>query len=143
MAANFNPIFTLTPDVSNNLATGFGGTITTGTNDVTGVSANYKLVHTAGPDGSYVRRLRFKALGTNVAGVMRIFINNGLVNTTAANNSFYGELSLPATTATTTASTVDLDYPLDIQLDAGYRIYVGVAATVAAGWVCTAIAAQY
>jgi hypothetical protein len=145
MAANFNPIFTLTPDVSDNLTTGFGGVMTTAAADWTGISANYQLIHTAGTNGSYIRRLRFKALGptNNVASVARIFINNGSVNTTATNNAFYGELSLPATTGTATAATVDLDYPMEFQLNPQFRIYVGLGTTVATGWVCTAIAAQY
>lgn len=145
MPANINPIFTLTPDVSDNLTTGFAGVMTTAANDYTGISANYQLVHTAGVDGSYIKRLRFKALGpgNNVASVARIFINNGAVNTTATNNTYYGELSLPATTGTATAATVDLDYPMEFQLNAGFKIYVGLGTTVATGWVCTAIAAQY
>ena len=144
MPANFNPIFTISPDVSNNGTTGFGGTISAAANDYTGVSANYVLVHTAGANGSYVKKLRVKAIGTNsAAGVLRIFINNGSVNTTATNNIFYGELSLPITTAVTTSATVDLEYPMDIQLDAGYRIYVGLGAAATTGWVCTAVAAQY
>jgi hypothetical protein len=143
MPANFNPIFTLTPDVSDNLTTGFAGTMTTAANDYTGISANYQLVHTAGVNGSYIRRLRFKAIGTNTASVARIFINNGAINTTATNNTFYGELSLPGTTISATAATVDLDYPMEFQLNPQFRIYVGLGTTVAAGWVCTCIAAQY
>lgn len=143
MPANFNPIFTLTPDVSTNNGTSFSSALTTAAADYTGVSTNYGLVHTAGANGSYVKRLRFKAIGTNVASVARIFINNGGVNTTATNNDFYGELSLPATTATNTAATVDLDYPMEFQLPPGFRIFVGLGTTVAAGWDCIAIAGQY
>ena len=144
MAANFNPIFTVSPEVSDDLTTGFCAPILLAANDYTGQSANYALVHTAGTNGSYVKKLRVKALGTNIAGVLRIFINNGLTNATQANNVFYGELSLPITTATTTAATVDLEYPMDIQLNPGFRIYVGLgAAAVTAGWICTAVAGQY
>jgi hypothetical protein len=143
MAANINPIFTLTPDVTNNLTTGFADSMTAASADYTGINANYRLVHTAGADGSYVKRLRFKALGNNVAAVARIFINNGSTNTTATNNAFYGEISLPATAASTTAATVDIDYPMEFQLDANFRIYVGLGAVVASGWRCVCIAAQY
>jgi hypothetical protein len=145
MPANFNPIFTIAPDVSNNQTTGFGGTLQTATGDYTGVSANYILVHTAGTNGSYIKRLRFKATGsTTNATVARIFINNGSVNTTATNNIFYGELSLPIVAGINTAATVDLDYPMEFAIDGGYRIYVGLGTTVTpAGWICTAIAGQY
>lgn len=143
MAANTAPIYTLTPDVSNNNGTTVGAAMTTATGDYTGVSGNHILEHTAGTNGSRVMKLRFKALGTNIATVARIYLNNGSTNGTASNNTFFGEVSLPATTATNTAGTVDIDYPMDIALPAGWRIYVGLATTVAAGWTCTVVAGQY
>ena len=143
MPANVNPIYTVTPDVSKDNSTGMGALITAAAADYTGASVNYVLVHTAGANGSYVRRLRFKAGGTNVVAVMRVFINNGSVNTTATNNEFYDEISLPATTASTTAATATIDLPMDVQLRNGQRIYVGLGAAVAAGWSCVAIAGQY
>ena len=143
MPANVNPIYTVTPDVSKDNSTGMGALITAAAADYTGASVNYVLVHTSGTNGSYVRRLRFKAGGTNVVAVMRVFINNGSVNTTATNNEFYDEISLPATTASTTAATATIDLPMDVQLRNGQRIYVGLGAAVAAGWSCVAIAGQY
>jgi hypothetical protein len=144
MTANFNPIYTLTGDVSSNGTTGMASDITTATGDYTGASANHVLVFTAdATNGGYVRRLRFKAKGTNVASVARIYLNNGSANTSAANNSFFAELSLPATTATNSGATVDMDYPMELALNPGFRIYVGVATTVAAGWVCTAVGGKY
>lgn len=143
MAAGSTPIFTASIDVSNNNGTAFGGVLLTATGDYTGISANYVLVHTASANGSYVRRLRFKSTGTNTASVARVFINNGSTNGTAANNIFYGELSLPGTTAIATAGTVDLDYSMELQLNPTFRIYVGLGTTVASGWICTAIAGQY
>lgn len=143
MVANTSPIFTILPDVAKDSSTGMATDIVTATGDYTGVSANHQLVHTAGANGSYIRRLRFKAKGTNTATVARIYLNNGSTNTTATNNTFYGEISLPGTTASNTAATVDIDYPMEIGLGVGFRIYVGVATTVAAGWVCTAVAGEY
>ena len=143
MPANQTPIYTATPDISKDNSTGMGQLITAAAADYTGISANYVLVHTAGANGSYIRRLRLKAGGTNVAAVMRIFINNGAVPGTATNNEFYGEIGLPATTAVTTAPTVDIDYPMDVQLRSTQRVYVGLGAAVAAGWSCVAIAGQY
>lgn len=99
MAANTSPIYTLTPDTSTNGTTGAGSTMTTAAADYTGISANYVLEHTAGANGSYVERLRFKALGTNVPSVARVFLNNGSTPGTATNNQFYGEVSLPTITA--------------------------------------------
>lgn len=118
--------------------------ITTATGDYTGASANHVLVYTANSsNGGYVSRLRFQAKGTNVASVARIYVNNGSANTTAANNSFYGQVSLPATTASNTTATTEIDYPMNVALNPSFRIYVGVGTTVAAGWVCTPVAGQY
>jgi hypothetical protein len=78
-----------------------------------------------------------------VATVARIYLNNGSTHGAAANNSFFGEISLPATSASNTAATAEIDYPMSIRLPAGWTIYVGVATTVAAGWNCVAIAGQY
>jgi hypothetical protein len=143
MPANNLPIYTKTPDVSSNNSTTLGTVLTTATGDYTGQSANHVLEHTAGSNGSYIRKLRFKAIGTNVATVARIYINNGSTNATAANNSFFGEVSLPATTASNSATTPDMDYVMEIALPASFRLYVGLGTTVAAGWNCIAVAGQY
>lgn len=143
MPANTAPVYTVTADASTNNGTTMSQGITSAANDYTGASANNVLEHTAGSNGSYVRRVRFKSLGTNVATVARIYINNGSANTTAANNALVGEVTLPATTATATAATVDIDYPLEFALPSGFRIYVGLGTAVAAGWSATVFAGQY
>lgn len=143
MAASIDPIYTREPEVANNGTTGMNQLITAAATDYTGIDADTSLVFTAGADGSYIDRLRFKAGGTNVATVARIYINNGSANTTATNNTFYGEVSLPATTASNTSATAEIDYPMNIAIPGGFRIYVGLATAVAAGWVVTPVAGNY
>lgn len=145
MAANTSPIYSLKGDQSVDDGTTMPSTFTTAAADYTGATATHnKLVFTADSvDGGFIQRLRFKAIGTNTASVARIFINNGSANTTASNNAFYGEVSLPATTASAVAATIEIDYPMNFALRPGFRIYVGLGTTVAAGWVCTAIGGQY
>lgn len=140
MAGNTTPIYSKVGAIG-----GIGGTtLTTAAADYTGVSTNNKSFFTAdATNGGFVQRLRFKAIGTNVATVARIYINNGSANTSAANNVFYGEISLPATTASATASTSDIDYPLNFALPAAYQLYVGLGTTVAAGWVVSTVAGAY
>lgn len=71
--ANNNPIFS-----KMGVITG-GGILTTAAADYTGLSINNLPVITAdATNGGFIQRLRFKALGTNVATVARLFINNGL-----------------------------------------------------------------
>jgi hypothetical protein len=137
---NTAPIFSLAGAVS------LGTAITAVVTDYTGAGANNVVVFTANAtNGGFVQRIRFKAVGTNAVAVARIYLNNGSANTTAANNTFYGELSLPSTSASTTAATVDIDYPLNFALPAGYRIVVGISATttLASGWTPTVIAGSY
>jgi len=140
MAGNATPIFSRIGAIGGINST----TLTTAAADYTGASTNNILVFTSdATNGGFVQRIRLKAIGTNVATVARIYINNGSAATSATNNVFYGEISLPATTAATTSATVDVDYPLNIALPAGYKLYVGLGATVAAGWVASVIAGAY
>ena len=144
MPGNVDVIWSRVGDVSANGATGMATDILTATADYTGVSANHQLVFTAdATNGGYIQRLRFQAKGTNVASVARIYINNGSTNATAANNSLFGQVSLPATTAINTAATVEIDYPLGFALNPGFRIYVGLGTTVAAGWVVVCVGGRY
>ena len=141
MAGNTTPIFSRIGAIG---GIGSATLATVSAADYTGVGAQNILVFTSdATNGGFVQRIRLKAIGTNVASVARIYINNGSTNGTATNNVFYGEISLPATTAATTAATVDVDYPLNIALPAGYKLYVGLGATVAAGWVVSVIAGAY
>jgi len=83
--ANKTPVYSIGGDNSVDSSTTMASTFTTAAADYTGATATHnKLVFTAGANGSYVQRLRFKAIGTNTASVARIFINNGSANTTAA-----------------------------------------------------------
>jgi hypothetical protein len=143
-APNIDPLYSKAGEVSNNAGTGMNAALLTADNDYTGIGANAKLVFTAdATNGGFIQRLRFKAIGTNTASVARIFLNNGATPGTATNNSFIGEISLPATTLIATAATGEIDYPLGFALNPGFRIYFNLGTTVAAGWVCTAIGGKY
>jgi hypothetical protein len=62
---------------------------------------------------------------------------------TTGNQFLFAEVSLPATTATATAATADIDVPLNIALPPGYEILVGLGTTVAAGWQVSSIGGAY
>lgn len=144
MPANTAPIYSIAGDVTNNAATAMNQPILLAANDFTGAGANNSLVFTAGTNGGFVKSLRFKANGTNVLTVARIFLNNGSTNATAANNSLFGEYVLPASTASITANTSpDFEYPIGIPLPAGFKIYVGLATAVAAGWTVVPLCGKY
>lgn len=144
MPGNYDPIYSRVGDVTKDGATGMNQLVLLAANDYTGAGANNSLVWTAdATNGGFIQRLRFKPGGTNVATVARIFINNGSANATATNNTFYGEVSLQATTAIATAATIDMDYPLNFALPAGFRIFVGYGTATAAGWAVTPISGKY
>jgi hypothetical protein len=143
MAKNTQPRFTISGDATKDGSTGMAPTLTTAAADYTGISANNQLVFTSdATNGSRIVGLHFAAIGTNVQSVARIYFNNGSTNTTATNNSLVGSLTLAATTASNTVAEVGADFMFPggaADLNTSFRIYVGLATTVAAGWVVTPI----
>jgi hypothetical protein len=147
MAQNTNPIFPLIPvnswvsGVAANAAT--PGVTANTTTDLTSGTI-YGPIETAGAvDGSRLDFIKVRALGTNVSTVIRIWINNGSVTTTAANNTLYLERTLSATTVSQVAEQPDIILPLNISLAPSYRIYATFGTAVAAGFHLTAIGGDY
>lgn len=141
---NIDVIYSKSGDVSANGTTTMPVGMVTATADYTGASANHVLVFTAdATNGGFIQRIRFKATGTCVATVARIYINNGSIHTTAANNAFYGECSLPAIAAINTTATTDVDYPMNFAINPAFTIWAGLATTVAASWIPVAIGGKY
>ena len=134
---NTQPIFTASGDTQWSVSAVTANT----TKDLT-LGTNY-LVFTASTNGGYVQRLRFRALGTNVATVARVFINNGSTNATQVNNVLWDEVSLPATTVSETSALATYEVPLNFALPAGYRLYVTLGTGVAAGYSITCIGGKY
>jgi len=145
MAANLDPIFPIAPKVS------WGNVLTANTaKDGTGTQVT---VFTAGANGSKLDQIHIRALGTNVATVIRFFLNNGSANSVAANNSLVHEVTIPATTlsevsaladndATITANTTETILPIPY-LPAGYKLNVAIGTTVAAGLQVTVFGGDY
>ena len=145
MSGNTDPVYSRQGDVSTNGTTGMSQAITAAAADFTGAGANNVLVWTAdATNGGFLQKLRLKAAGTNVSSVLRVFINNGSANTTAANNSFYVEIPLPATTLAGASMTgPDIDVPMNLALNPGFRIYAGLGTAVAAGWFVIGVGGKY
>jgi len=147
MAQNTNPIFPLIPvnswvsGVAANAAT--PGVTANTTTDLTSGTIYGPIFTGKAVDGSRLDFIKVRALGTNVATVIRIWLNNGSVTTTAANNTLYLERSLSATTVSQTAELPDIILPLGISLAAGYRVYATFGTAVAAGFHLTAIGGDY
>lgn len=145
MGKNIYPRYTIrgNHNTDGGAGTTMAPTLTTAAADYDGSSSNNKLVFTADPtNGSTLTGIHFESKGTNVASLARIYLNNGSANTTGTNNTLIGKIVLPATTASNTQPEAATSFYFEngkIDLQAGTRIYVGLATTVSAGWVPTPI----
>jgi hypothetical protein len=138
MAASTTPIFSRLGDVqwgttaitaANTSKDGTGTVLTAFTSDAT--------------EGGFVQRIRFRAAGTNVATVARVFINNGSTNATPANNILWDEITLSATTLSEVAALSTYELPLNYALPAGYKLNVALGTAVSAGYYVSVIGGKY
>jgi len=147
MAQNTNPIFPLTPVntwVSGAAASGTTPGVTANTSkDLTSGTSYGPIITANATNGSRLDFIKARPLGTNVATVVRIWINNGSTTATAANNTLYLERTLSSTTVSETAEQPDIILPLNISLPAGYKIYATFGTAVAAGFHLTAVGGDY
>ena len=94
-------------------------------------------------NGSYLQKLIIRPRGTNVASVLRVFMNNGLTNVTAANNVMIAEIGLVATTNTEVAALSGQEIPINLPIPPGYKINVTLGTAVAGGYAVTATGGDY
>jgi len=125
MAANTAPIFSKAGKVQ------WGTLVAANTaKDGTGTVVP---IFTAGADGSLLKKVVLNAMGTNVATVLRLWVNNGSTNATAANNVLLGSYTIAATALSEVAALTITEITLDIALPAGYVINATIGTAVAAG----------
>jgi hypothetical protein len=140
MAQNTSPIFPLVPVISWVNAAGLVANTTTdlsaGTNYNSGFTAN-------ATNGSRVDFIRVRSLGTNVATVIRVWLNNGSATGTAANNTQFFERTIAATTVSQVAEQPDVILPINVSLPAGYKIYYTFGTAVAAGFGIQVVGGDY
>lgn len=137
MAANTSPIFTRRPNIT--WASGI-----TAANTAKDGTGTVDTIFTAdATEGSYLEKIKIRPKGTNVASVLRVFINNGSTNATASNNVLFDEIGLPATTNTEVAAVAGLVIPMNIALPAGYKINVTLGTAVAGGYAVAGVGGDY
>lgn len=142
MPANTTPIFSIQGETQ-------WSTLMNAANqgNVTGTTSY--LVFTAGTNGSFVQKIRFRHVppsGNTNATVARVWINNGLDVTNPANSSLFDEITIANnTTFSQVASTPFYEIPLNFALNPNYRIYVtlGTAPTAGANIQATVIGGDY
>jgi hypothetical protein len=140
LLAGTSPAFASTPP--SNFTPGSLTAANTAT-DGTGTTLLLATAPATASGGSLVERIRCMHLGTNVATVVRVFLNNGSSPAVAGNNSLIAEKTMPANTLTQTAESIPQDIILNQVLKASAtvpeRIYVTIGTAVAAGIKFTAI----
>lgn len=138
MAANTEPIFALVPNI------GFSSAPLTAANTNLDGTGTVQTVFTAGANGAKVNKISFRAAGTNVQTVARIFLNNGGATSTASNNVLYREVTLSISIASANSAMAQFDLVFDnFNLSAGYTLTFAIGTAVAAGWRCIVEGANF
>jgi len=123
MAANTSPIYSIV-GATDSVATNNSGLVVGPTANTAqdGTGTLYKLF-TAGTNGSYIQKIRFRPVGSPAATVCRVFISSS--STTSATATWlYDEITLPAVTVSQTAASSVFELPLNIAVDPSYLLYV-------------------
>ena len=136
MAANTSPIYSLAPIVA-------WGTLTTANTAKDGTGTVVTVFTADATEGGRIEKIKIRAAGTNVATVLRVFLNNGSTNATAANNTLYTESTIAATTLSEVAALADTEISMLLPLPAGYKVNITIGTTVAAGLAVTGVGGRY
>jgi hypothetical protein len=137
MPANTSPIFSVQPDIR------WSGLVVSANTTTDLTSGTIYPVFTGGTNGSYLQKIRFRHLTTNVATVARVWINNSSTTGTATNNTLWDEITIAANTVSQTAAAINYELPLGFALPAGYIIYVTLGTGIAGGLKVTVIGGDY
>ena len=123
MAANTSPIYSIV-GATDSTAFNNSGTVSGPTaNTALDGSGTLIKAFTAGANGSYIQKIRFRQVGSPAATVCRVFISSS--STTSATNTWlYDEITLPAVTLSQTAASSVFELPLNIAVDPNFLLYV-------------------
>lgn len=147
MPANTIPIYPASPNIS-------GVYIQTADTNIKAPVTNGMVLATGGTNGTRVDAIKIRALGTNVASVLRIYWNDGQ-GTAEVNFKLIHEVALATSTAqTATITGVDtillpINYANDGNgvlppaLNSGQKLYVSLGTTVTSGYAVTFMGGDY
>lgn len=135
---NTEPIYVGIPDIQWS-----SSAITTANTAKDGTGTTVLIFTADATNGSYVEKITFAPLGTNIQTVARIFVNNGSSTATPANNTLIDNITLPAVTNSETAQVPFVTISLKLPLKAGQKLYITIGTTVASGYMVTASGGHY
>ena len=123
MTANTAPIYSIAGRTDSVAANNSGLVVGPTANTALDGSGTLVKAFTAGTNGSYLQKMRFRPVGSPAATVARVFISSSST-TSSTVTSLYDEITLPATTLSQTAATSIFELPLNFALPASYFLYV-------------------
>lgn len=123
MPANTNPIYSIVGAVDSVATNNSGLVVGPTANTAQDGSGTLYKAFTAGTNGSYVQKIRFRPVGSPAATVFRVFISSS-TTTSATNTWLYDEITLPSTSVSQTAASSVFELPLNFALDPSYLLYV-------------------
>jgi hypothetical protein len=123
MPANTSPIYSIVGATDSVAANNSGLVVGPTANTAQDGSGTLIKAFTAGTNGSYVQKIRFRPVGSPAATVCRVFISAS-ASTSATNTWLYDEITLPAVTLSQTAASSVFELPLNFALDPSYLLYV-------------------
>ena len=123
MAANTAPIYSIAGDVNSVAALNSGLVVGPTANTAQDGSGTLYKAFTAGANGSFVQKMRFRPVVSPAATVCRVFISSS--STTSATVTWlYDEITFPAVSVSQTAASSVFELPMNFALPANYLLYV-------------------
>jgi hypothetical protein len=145
MPANTSPIYSITGATDSVAANNSGLIVGPTANTAQDGSGTLYKLFTAGANGSYIQKIRFRPVGSPAATVCRVFISTS-TTTNATNTWLYDEITLPAVTLNQAAATSVFELPLNFAIEANYLLYVTFGTSTGSagtGYSVVAIAGDY
>ena len=145
MPANTSPIYSIVGATDSVASNNTGLVVGPTANTAQDGSGTLVKAFTAGANGSYVQKMRFRPVISPAATVCRVFISSSS-STSATNSWLYDEITLPAVTVSQTAASSVFELPLNIALDPNYLLYVTFGTSTGAagtGYSIVTIAGDY
>lgn len=123
MPANTSPIYSAVGAIDSVAANNSGLIVGPTANTAQDGTGTLYKAFTAGANGSYVQKMRFRPIGSPAATVCRVFISSS-TTTNATNTWLFDEITLPTTTLSQTAASSVFELPINFALDPNYLLYV-------------------
>lgn len=145
MPANTSPIYSIVGAVDSVASNNTGLVVGPTANTALDGSGTLVKAFTAGANGSYIQKMRFRPVGSPAATVCRVFISSS-TTTSATATWLYDEITLPAVTLSQTAASSVFELPLNFALDPSYLLYVTFGTSTGAagtGYSIVTIAGDY